>query len=282
VNPSNAVVLGGGGITGIAWEIGVLRGLQEAGVELVTGSELWIGTSAGSVVAAQVNSGRTLAELYAQQLEPVRADAPHATLSKLTLLRYGWHLWRAKDQNDFARRMGRLALDAKTETEAERRPAFQKLLGDAPPWPDVPLLVTALNAETGALRAFDRESGVSLLDAVGASAAVPGVWPPVTIQGVRYIDGGMRSGTHADLAAGKKHVVIIAPLTFGTRVMTSAFAHRRELEAAGAKVALVVPDAQAKEAIGKDVLDPRARPRAARAGYEQAARVRDAVAQVAG
>ncbi|MFT3707713.1 MAG: patatin-like phospholipase family protein [Archangium sp.] len=243
---------------------------------------MFVGTSAGSVVAARITtSGKSLAELYAEQLEPSSPSAaPHSTLSKVMLLRYGWHLWRAKNPDDFARRMGQLALDAKTETEAERRPAFQKLLGDSPQWPAVPLRITTLHAKTGALRAFDRESGASLLDAVGASAAVPGVWPPVTIQGERYIDGGMRSGTHANLASEKKHIVIIAPLTFGTRVMTSPWAHQKELEAAGAKVALVTPDAAAKKAIGGDVLDPRARVPAARAGHEQAARVREVVAQV--
>ena len=54
-----ALVLGGGGITGIAWEIGVLAGLAEAGVDL-TGADLVVGTSAGSVVGAQITSGAPL------------------------------------------------------------------------------------------------------------------------------------------------------------------------------------------------------------------------------
>ena len=49
---------------------------------------------------------------------------------------------------------------------------------------------------------FDAASDVRLLDAVGASCAVPGIWPPVTINGRRYIDGGIRSAANADLAAG--------------------------------------------------------------------------------
>ncbi len=58
-----ALVLGGGGITGIAWEVGVLAGLAEAGVDL-TGADLVVGTSAGSVVGAQVTSGADLEMLF--------------------------------------------------------------------------------------------------------------------------------------------------------------------------------------------------------------------------
>ena len=64
-----ALVLGGGGITGIAWEIGVLAGLAEAGVDL-SGADLVVGTSAGSVVGAQVTCGAALETLYERQLEP--------------------------------------------------------------------------------------------------------------------------------------------------------------------------------------------------------------------
>lgn len=277
---SNALVLGGGGITGVAWEIGLLLGLQERGVDL-TRAELMIGTSAGSVVAAQMTGGRTLADLYARQLEPVKAGR-RAGLSKATLLRYGWAMWRSKTQAEFGARMGQLALEAKTETEAERRVAFHALLGQNAQWPRTALKVTALHAKTGALRVFDRDSGAALVDAVGASAAVPGVWPPVTIQGERYIDGGMTSGTHAQLAEGRARVVIVAPLTFGTRVMTSPFVHAEALKATGARVALVVPDGAAKKQLGSDVLDPEKRAQAARAGHAQAERVRAEVAAVWG
>ena len=52
----NALVLGGGGVTGVAWEIGILSGLVEAGLD-VTGADLVVGTSAGSVVAATSSRG---------------------------------------------------------------------------------------------------------------------------------------------------------------------------------------------------------------------------------
>ena len=65
----SALVLGGGGITGIAWMLGLLKGLRDAGVDL-TGATTVVGTSAGSVVGAQVTSGHDLDALYAGQLEP--------------------------------------------------------------------------------------------------------------------------------------------------------------------------------------------------------------------
>src|SRR5215203_317444 len=66
---STALLLGGGGVTGVAWEIGLLAGLAEAGLDL-SGADLVVGTSAGSVVGAQLTSGAELEALFARQLEP--------------------------------------------------------------------------------------------------------------------------------------------------------------------------------------------------------------------
>ena len=60
---SKALVLSGGGITGIAWELGLLRGLEEGGVDF-NDLDLIVGTSAGSSVGAQITSGLNLEELY--------------------------------------------------------------------------------------------------------------------------------------------------------------------------------------------------------------------------
>ena len=79
---STALVLGGGGVTGIAWELGILKGLADEGVDLST-ADLVVGTSAGSVVGAQVTSGQSLDELYAGQLEPADSEIG-AELSRLT------------------------------------------------------------------------------------------------------------------------------------------------------------------------------------------------------
>jgi NTE family protein len=73
----NALVLAGGGVAGIAWELGVLRGLQDADPELaarVLAADLVVGTSAGSAVAAQITSGVPLGDLYDRQLSAASGE----------------------------------------------------------------------------------------------------------------------------------------------------------------------------------------------------------------
>jgi len=137
--------------------------------------------------------------------------------------------------------------------------------------------VTAVDAASGEFTVFDGASGVGLVDAVGASCAVPGVWPPVSIGGRRYVDGGMRSAANADLAVGYRKVVIIAPITQGFGHMTSPATQAAALTQAGASVVLIKPDAAAVEAIGKNLLDPARRAGSARAGRAQAAAVLDEI-----
>jgi NTE family protein len=202
-----ALVLGGGGVTGVGWEWGVIAGLAAAGIRLLD-ADLVVGTSAGSVVAAQLTSGRDVSELYEAQLRPPTSELA-ARLSPLALLRFGVAMARSRDAQQFRARIGAMALAAKTVSEADRRDVISARL-PSESWPDRRVLITAVDAETGEFVTFDRDSGVSLVDAVGASCAVPTVWPPVTIGGRRYIDGGMRSGANADLAADADRIVVIA------------------------------------------------------------------------
>jgi NTE family protein len=138
-------------------------------------------------------------------------------------------------------------------------------------WPERLLRVTAIDAATGEFMVFDATSGVDLVDAVGASCAVPGVWPPVTIGGRRFIDGGIRSPANADLAAGYSQVVIVAPIGRGMSAASGVRRQAARLTSAGARVVVVEPDAAARKVIGRDVLDPARRAPAARAGFAQAA-----------
>ena len=94
-------MLGGGGITGIAWEVGVLTGLADAGVDL-SGTDLVVGTSAGSVVGAQVTCGADLAAMYERQLEPPDTGRP-AREARAALARYGWARLRSIAQPNWAR-----------------------------------------------------------------------------------------------------------------------------------------------------------------------------------
>jgi len=274
-----ALALGGGGVTGIAWEFGMLAGLAEAGADLST-ADLIVGTSAGSVVGAQVASGIPLEELYAGQLAQ-RANEIAARIRTRTLLAYLWAFARSPDTASAGARIGRLALAARTVPEAERRAVLEARL-PVHDWPERRLLITAVDARSGELVAFDRDSGVSLVDAVGASCAVPGVWPPVTINGRRWIDGGVRSATNADLAAGCEAVVVLTPFTAGFRAMPSVARQVARLVADGARVTVVSPDKAARRAIGRNVLDPARRAVSARAGRAQAASVAGTVADVWG
>ena len=274
-----ALVLGGGGITGIAWELGVVAGLAEAGVDLTT-ADLVVGTSAGSVVGTLLRSGASVEELYAGQLEPP-AQERVARLGRRTMARYGAAMLLARrDDAAFRRRVGQLARTAadtgRTPTEQERLDVIgSRLRGTG--WPDRPLVLTAVDAESGEFTTFTRDSGVELAAAVAASCAVPGVYPPVTIDGHRYMDGGMRSPANADLAADSDRIVVIAPLPRGMGPMTSVDAQVTGLVS---RVAVVSPDQASLAAIGKNVLDPAAREPAARAGRAQAAAVAAHVAEV--
>ena len=274
-----ALVLGGGGITGIAWEVGVLAGLAEAGVDL-TGADLVVGTSAGSVVGAQLTSGADLEMLFARQLEPPTGEQA-ARMTRAALARYAWAVLRSRgDDVGFRRRVGALALAAEqaglTPTEQERLDVIGSRLVSRE-WPDRNLRVTAVDAQSGEFRVLDRTSGVPLLQAVAASCAVPGVYPPVTIDGRRYVDGGMRSAANADLAEGCDRVVVLAPIPRGVGPLASVDA---QVTGMVARVAVVSPDEAARRAIGRNVLDPAARAGSARAGRAQAAGVAAEVTEV--
>jgi NTE family protein len=274
-----ALVLGGGGITGIAWEIGVLAGLAEAGTDL-TGADLVVGTSAGSVVGALLASGSDLAAVYERQLAPATGEQV-ARLNRATVAQFGWAMLRSRGRDvEFRRRIGALALAAEkaglTPSEQERLDVIGERLAGTQ-WPQRQLVITAVNAETGEFRTFDRDSGVPLLHAVAASCAVPGVYPPVTIDGRRYVDGGMRSATNADLAQGYDRLVVLAPIPRGVGPMASVDA---QVTGMVSRVAVISPDAASRKAIGRNVLDPAARAPSARAGRTQAATIARQVAEV--
>ena len=279
MSEQRALVLGGGGVTGIAWEIGLLTGLVEAGVDL-TPADLVVGTSAGSVAGAQVTSGTPLPELFERQLRPPTGERV-ARMTRGTLARFAWALVLSRGRDvEFRRRIGALALAAeragRTPSEEERLAVIRSRLVSED-WPQRPLTVTAIDVETGEFRTFDRGSGVPLVQAVAASCAVPGVYPPVTIDGRRYVDGGMRSPANADLAQGCERVVVLAPIARGIGPMASVDA---QVTAMIARVAVVTPDEQSTAAIGKNVLDPAHRRPSAEAGRAQAASVAERLNEV--
>ena len=267
---SGALVLAGGGVAGIAWEVGVLRGIQQVEPSVIqrifAADSTLVGTSAGSVVASQLAGGVTLRELFDEQFAaesaavgaPFDAVAFGQTIAQL--------LEGATSALDGRKRVGRFALDSKTMLADERRHVLAERLR-VQIWPEARLLITAVDAETGELRVFDRDSGVPLLDAVGASCAVPGVWPTVTINGHRYTDGGVRTIANADLAAGCDPVLILVPQS-ETLVETAVSAWElRALEPAAVQVVCANSDSIA--AFGNNPLDSATSAASATAGLEQ-------------
>ncbi len=266
-----ALVLGGGGVAGIAWTTGLIFGLSEHGVDLRT-AELIVATSAGSAVAAQLGSGWSLKDLFDRQVEAAqqtRELAPNADLFAL-LERALLAASRLPDRAQHIRHIGRWALEAPTVTEEERRAVIAERL-PSHAWPNRMLLIAAVDTETGETRIFDRLSGTNLVDAVSASCAVPGIWPPVTIDGRRYMDGGARSSDNADLALGYARTVIVSPMGTARPEVTGQTLEQQVeiLRSAGGKTYLVEPDQASKRAIGLNPLAPETRAPAAKAGRSQ-------------
>ncbi|WP_246609810.1 patatin-like phospholipase family protein [Nonomuraea rhizosphaerae] len=264
-----ALVLGGGGVAGIAWTTGVLAGLATNGVDVAATARKIVGTSAGATVAAQVTSDLTLPELLERQINPalhtpelasgVAMDELWTTLQQI--------YESSRDATERLRGFGAMALAADTVPEPERRRVIEARLPSRT-WPERDLVIVAVAALTGELTLFGPGSGVDLVDAVAASCAVPGVWPPVTIDGVRYIDGGVRSIANADLAAGHDRVLVIAPMPEPLP----------GFEATGGAVEVVEPDEASAAAFGLDPLAPETRVPCAKAGYAQGVAVSERVA----
>ncbi len=267
---SRALVLGGGGVTGIAWEVGVLAGLHAAGVDL-TGADAVIGTSAGAFVGAALASGHDLEALFAAQSQPDPNELPAAATEQITAAWYAAFTAGGTDPQRVGAAMGRIG---KAHPEpvplAARRTVVRARLATTD-WPPA-LQVTAIDADTGALHVFDATSGVTLVDAVAASGAVPGVWPLERFAGRNWIDGGMVSAANASLARGYDRVVAIAPIPDGYGAIPGAAQDVADLSTAS-QVLLIAPDEHSVAAVGPNIYDPTRRGPAAAAGRAQGTRL---------
>ncbi|SRR5580765_35397 len=272
---SRALVLGGGGATGIAWLGGLLMGLRDLGLDL-TDADTMVGTSAGSVVAANARSGDDLESAFASFLGG-QVPVPPASFRTRDAARF-----MASQGFPGHPRRGR-ALLGRAGVRAARRPtsateeAWVAAIGHdlaGKPWPEGRLLITAVDARTGQAVVFDNDSGVPLELAMAASCAVPGIYPPVHINGRAFVDGGVRTVTNADLAGGHERVVVLAPIPYAVK---RADRPRELLARLGPDVrsAVVAPDRAAVHAMGRDLLDLSRVGDAADAGRAQAARVVD-------
>jgi NTE family protein len=283
-----ALVLGGGGPVGVAWEFGLIAGLEQEGVRLGD-ADLFIGTSAGSIVGASLALGRSPAELLATQHQIADNPAPRGTIDGAfdlaPLIQQFIKLYTSDAPPQQLRaEIGAFALSAKTAmNEDEWLATFTA--GQAfsnGEWPQRPYTCTAVDAESGEFVTWSKDSGVPLVRAIASSCCVPGIFPPITINGRRYIDGGMKSGTNAELAAGYERVAVVS-VTSGMERASAfpALAERAKkrmddelgaIASAGGAHMLVAPDEASRAAMGTNLMDFKRRGDIADAGVAQGKR----------
>lgn len=301
----DVLVLGGGGTLGEAW----LRALL-AGLEAETGWDLrecdgFVGTSAGSIVAAVLAAGRrpeAAEHALAEWARGTRAGGPEGPDPSGT-----------EEPDPFVPRVARRAGGAALAVAAPFAPAVAAGLEPAGavmraallrrgrrPAREIPRLRQALEALDGEfdgrlrVTAVDLRSGrrvvfgapgapaARVAEAVLASCAVPWVFRPVSIGGREYVDGGAWSAANLDAAPVRKgtQVLCLNP-TASPRLAADRFGAVRAFASAGAaaealllrrrgaRVRIVAPDAAAVGAIGPNLFDGRRRAAVEAAGYRQ-------------
>jgi NTE family protein len=273
------LVLAGGGLAGIGWETGILRGIADEAPETAKALldlDVLVGTSAGSTVAAQLGSGLGLDVLFDLQTAPSSTELnPDVGIDEITDLFVTAMLTPNTTTAEKLQKIGAVALSTPTVTEAVRRNVIAQRL-PSHDWPDRLLRISAIDTATGELVAFDRSSGVGLVDAVAASCAVPALWPPVTIGARRYMDGGVGSTVNMALVDDCDVAVVLVPSGRSTPSPFGSGA-TEEVEAFGGSAFGVFADDESIAAFGPNPLDPACRKPSALAGREQGRRIAAAV-----
>ena len=283
---TRAVVLGGGGPVGIAWESGLISGLAKGGVDFGQ-ADFIMGTSAGSFVGARLAMGEPAAGLADPFLKMQAGTAPErhagaaktrapADMGKLATLMAEAQSGQ-RPAEEVRRELGAWALEAETVSEQAFIESFGQAFSSLPDdyWPERPYACTAVDTATGEFQLWTKASGIGLVRAVASSCSVPGVYPPVTIGGKRYMDGGMRASTNADMATGYDLVVMVSVrLSAEDTPMAQRLRQTTEREIAvlkdgGAEVVVISPDAASASAMGQNLMDFRQRRPAAEAGLAQ-------------
>jgi NTE family protein len=268
VSAGTAIVLSGGGERAVAWELGVLAGLVEAGIDASSADRL-IGTSAGAYVATRAAAGADLHPAAdAMHGDGHRSDASlQAFVQAVTV----WNEAAGGGAVEARRRVGAFALTADTCAEEDFLTATAARL-PTEHWPGR-LVLTAVDAGRGDRVAFRAGEGVPLAAALAASRAIPGLLPPITIGGRRYMDGAVGSAANADLAAGAEWAIVVTP-TPADPPPNTLFAvweaaledEVHQLEAGGTRVSLVRADHADQVAMGPDLMSGARRREAFAAG----------------
>jgi NTE family protein len=296
----DVLVLAGGGVLGEAWMTGVLGGIEDAaGIEL-SRTEAFVGTSAGSIVAARLAAGRSPRRPDAG--DGGGADAGAAEAGEDGAAR-GWAVREAlrtvgavawagtAPVASAALALGapggalvRAAVLARMPTGGR---SLDRLRGHVRGWGgrfDGRLRVCTVDRRSGRRVVFGAPGAppAEVADAVVASCSIPWVFEPVEIGGREYVDGGVWSVTNLDAAPAGRHTQVLCldtiagldPRTRRMAAMRGAFRVAAELETQllrrrGARVQHVAPDAEAAAAFGTNLMDDRAAPRVLAAGHRQ-------------
>ena len=277
-SPTRALVLGGGGAVGVGWQVGILRGLHDAGVDF-TGAEEILGTSAGALVGALLSSGRNVADALtalgtlATSIDPVAVAAGNEAF-----LRARSQASLDTESGQWVQEIGHSALSAETIAQDLYLGLFEILEGIA--WP-AGFHCTAIDAETAELVVWGPESGVPLSDAVASSCALPALFPPVTIDGRHYMDGGIISDLNATSVSSTDVVLVLSCHPLGSPDAEDHDASSTSLAAADAELAqlrettrliAVGPDFGEMNITADQMMDPNVAAQAVRMGQLQAGR----------
>jgi NTE family protein len=296
----DVLVLGGGGVLGEAWEMGLLAGIEDATGFDLRRCEHFVGTSAGAIVAAHLAAGRSprRPNVAGTELELASAWPENGVPAGARALARRVGGWTQAASAPFAR----LALAATSPGGALLRAALlSRIPRPSRTLDDLRRQVERSGARfDGRLRltAVDRDNGrrivfgspgaprATVAQAVQASCTVPWLFAPVPISGREYVDGGMWSATNLDVApAGRDtHVLCLNPMAGVVGAHSLVAAARRVARSAvslesmvlrrrGALVHTIAPDLDSVAAMGADFMDPQPRERVLASGYRQGLRL---------
>jgi NTE family protein len=209
-----ALVLGGGGEWFEAWQLAYVSVLAKGGIDLGRADAV-VGTSAGSVLGTCLTSGR-----IAQEADIFAWFGKHPDyMSRLIVVNTGaesqlrarkLQLTTQTFEPGAIKAMGSAAMAAKNAPVSGLQTAIQQIIGPMD-WPSPAMHTTANDCYTGERLVVYPDSGIPINEAISASMSLPGCFGPTWLDDHYCMDGGIsRSGTHADLMAGAKRVVVIA------------------------------------------------------------------------
>ena len=275
---SHALVLGGGGLFFVAWQVGYLEGLSERGVDLGK-AQILVGTSAGSLVAAIVAAGhlhRTAGQIDLLGKVPALLGllAGGGDLAPSQLRALDRFATATDAEPETLQAIGRTALAAHAPPARRTRLALAAVLA-LRRWPSPALHMTAADAFSGERLVIRHDSDIPVSQAAAASSAVPGLFSPQPLHDRWAVDGGVSgSGIHADLVAGAERVLVISltgtvaqPEAAMTVAPGSQDREVEALEAAGGQALLRGPSRVDRD----ELMDPKAVSDALQLGDQQAA-----------